>query len=184
MAFRTLNLQTVNRFVLALDRGVTEVTVSNSTTETSLFSTVIPGSTLGDEKCLRGSFFGKLTGRDPGLLGDGFTLRVKLGGTTIFTDVRNTNTSAAPNQTFGFQSEFHIIGTGTVGTQKGFSTVSQGVAASGLAGSGRSSSDAIAINEAINQATAGDLTFEITAQGLVAHADISITFYGIFLELI
>lgn len=186
MAYRTLTTQTVNRYVLAQDRGVTEVSVFNTTTETSLFSTVIPGSTLGDEKCLRGSFFGELGGRDPSVGGDAVTIRIKLGSSTVFSTAFVVTGTSLGNLRFGLQSTFNIVGFGSLNSQKGFMLATVGDARIGLSGTGSKANVEVyqGVNNSIAENSINDLTLELTADPSVAHADIGFKFYGIFLELI
>lgn len=186
MAFRNLGLQTVNRFVLALDRGITEVSVFGTTTETTLFSTLIPGSTLGDEKCLRGTFFGELGGRDPSVGGDLVTIRIKLGSTTVFSIPLLATATTPGNLRFGCESKFHIVGFGSLASQKGFSVTTVGDARVGLTGTASSANVAVyqAIHNAIAENSLNDLTLTITADPSVSNADIGFKFYGIFLELV
>lgn len=80
----------VSTHVLAKD--ATDVTVVNTTTETTVFTTTIPGGTLsttnGIRLILHAEYFNNTgTGR-------GMTTRVKYGGTTVFTRFDSFTTSA------------------------------------------------------------------------------------------
>lgn len=140
--------------------GLTGVAIVSSTTETTLFTTTIPGGTLGTGNAvhfkLNITLFGMTDTKT-------CTLRLKYGGTTVITLVA-TYDGTAGNFTFGNgYIEGYLFANASASAQKGFLQInasSQGntftdASLFAFTGSGNGTSA---------EASAGDLTFALTAQ--------------------
>lgn len=73
---------TVSGLVQALDKSLTEQSVSNTTSETSIYTPTIAANTLVAGKALRLRVTGNLANTSGGAVN--VTVKIKLGGTTIF----------------------------------------------------------------------------------------------------
>lgn len=78
----------------------TDVTVVNTTTETSIYSYSVPAATLDTNRLLRLTIFGDILANSgtPNL-----TVRVKFGGTTIYADATANFSASATRRPFFFQ---------------------------------------------------------------------------------
>ncbi len=86
----------VDAAVKVLTRQVTLQTVTNTVTETAVFTYAVPGGTLGTNKILRLTLNGDFTNNSGGLIT--VTIRVKYGATTIFSSaMTNVNTGGNSN---------------------------------------------------------------------------------------
>ena len=92
----------------------TNVTVSNTTTETDLFSTTVPANSLGTSNGVRLRMFLSLKKASTGA---SFSLRFKYGATTLVThQINDATTFSTPKKGW---VEFVVLATGATGTQEG-----------------------------------------------------------------
>ncbi len=120
---RVLHLETLDPSpvgVNLLDISVAEVTVSNTTTETSIYSFSIPANTLGVDNALDLFLEGTIQNTSGG--GGNIRVRVKYGGTTIFDD--NPSVSNGTNELYVINAR--IFADGAENAQKGALYASRG----------------------------------------------------------
>jgi hypothetical protein len=98
----------VNDLVGVYARSTNEVDVVNTTTETALYSKTITGGHLASDRAARVTIAGDYLGNTGGQ--SQFTLRVKLGGTTVFEDISGLVTDNAARRPFHLVATFQNLG--------------------------------------------------------------------------
>jgi len=100
--------------VAAQDRSTSQTSVTNTTTETTIYSYTVPGGTLGTSNMLRLTIWGQYLNNTGGART--LTIKVKYGATTVADETRATNADAA-NQ--DFKLEAFLMAAGATNSQKG-----------------------------------------------------------------
>ncbi len=96
--------------------GSTTAVIDNSAAETSIFSGTIPAGTLGTSGAVRVVLTGQVL-NDSGS-GQGFTLRVKYGGTTMYADASNATIFGNSATRRAWRMEFTLFSDGTTSSQR------------------------------------------------------------------
>ena len=144
-----------------LARDLSTVTVTNTTTETSIFSFSIPANTLGPNRLLRVNIGGTYLNNSGGIRT--LTIRLKYGATTVASFAR---TITEVNPVAGFIFDLYLCGDDSNSAQKGwfnFATVDDsqdltfGTRAFGIAA----------------EDSTGALTFDVTVQHGFANANLT-----------
>lgn len=123
-------------------RDVSAATLTNSTTETTMFTTTIKGNVLGIHRGVRLVAYGREFNNNTALLE--LVTRIKFGSTTIYTNAPGALGADADN--YIWRIELEIFNTGASNTQVSHGTMFYGAAVSGnvdgtVASSLRASSD-------------------------------------------
>lgn len=103
--------------VRVLSKSYTTTTVSNTTTETTLFTYTVPGGTLGSTKAIRVRGFFAMSFNGTGA-GNNLTLRIKLAGTTLDTNTITPTVAMGATGTDVGQFEVILFATGATNTQE------------------------------------------------------------------
>lgn len=125
--------------VSAFNKSASDVTISNTVTETTLYSVTIPANTLGTAGCVRVSLSGQ--GLNNVGTAQSFAMRIKYGGSAGTSTAITENSSASARY-----SDFvgRVCGNGTTGTQVVVYTWT-------LAGDSSASSGTLAIDSTVDQ---------------------------------
>lgn len=148
---------TLTPSVTVLDRQVTLVTFTNTTTETSMYSFPVPGGSLGTTRAIRLTAFLKFTNNNGG--GQNMNVRVKFGGTTI----AGGNMIVGPSSVNTIKLEVVINAENLTNAQRAVSMLFYAPAAAGTwtslaATSGATSNITLALDSTVPQ------TLQITGQ--------------------
>ena len=154
--------------------GSTTAVIDNSAAETSVFSGTIPGGTLGTSGAVRVILTGQIL-QDSGS-GQGFTLRVKLGSTTMYADASNSTIFGSNANRRTWRMEFTIFADGSASAQRFEGLVGPFTAAAGTtSGIGDLAASvglaAVAIGGTATEDSTADRTFEVTIQLTAANAN-------------
>ncbi len=145
-----------------------ETAVTNTTTETTIFTGSVPANTLSTNKILLGSLWFQW---DSPSVGRAFTIRVKYGGTTLITFASgNQQSNVAPG--YG-RVEFMLRGDGTTSAQEALGqyhfSINAGAGVFGIADQGNAAIDSTAAQNLVitveHGTTDADVTF--TSKGCV-----------------
>ena len=139
----------------AIDRSFSNVAVSNTVTETSLYSYTLPGNAIGTDFCISQTVIGTVTGNNAGVL----TLRAKYGSGVATAVV----TPAAVTDEY-FSTEVILCGDGATNAQQ---LIMRSGAGNAILERGDQST--IAVDSTTSQ------TFEITAQWGTASSALSVS---------
>lgn len=117
-ATKTASQQSIKAYVDGrggkIDVAYANVTVSNTTTETTLYSGTVPANTLGTTGVVRLRMYLSLK---KGSTSSSFSLRFKYGGTTLVThQINDATTFSTAKQGW---VEFVVVATGATNTQEG-----------------------------------------------------------------
>ncbi len=155
--------------------GSTTAVIDNSAAETSIFSGTIPAGTLGTSGAVRVVLTGQVF-NDSGS-GQGYTLRVKYGGTTMYADASNATILGNSATRRTWRMEFTLYSDGTTSSQRVEGLIGPfGAAAAATTGYGD-----LAASASINPVPIGgtsaadstsDQTFDITVQFTAANANL------------
>lgn len=158
-----------------LDKSVTDVTVENTTTETAIFSYTIPADTLGTTNMIRVAMAGRAINNSGA--NRSLTLRVKLGSTTIYDDVRTAITTNS--REMGFRLELELKNNGSTSSQILTGQGLLGAQGTTTNGYGDWGSDEIYSNATLGGTSSEDTTADkdlvVTVQWDGASANASIT---------
>lgn len=152
------------------NRTVTDINISNSTTETTIYTTTIPAGTLGLYRGLRLKMFGTHDNDTGGSVS--YTWNLKLGATTIATTFNTIATDPAN----GWVCEAIILANASLTAQKGMIHAIMLVTKATLDGE-----SAIGIGTAAEN-SATDLTLAVTMTLGTASANATFGFRGAVLE--
>ena len=158
-----------------LDRKTSQTAVSNTTTETAVYSLSVPGNTLGTNRMLR--FTGSGTLDQNNATTDTITWRLKYGAGTI------ASFTWSPGQLSGSSQqhivEFWIQAWGATGSQIGAFFLARGSGFSGNAGvQGVSAVGSVSVDSTLAQ------NLQFTVQFNAASANLTYTLYNGVLVLI
>lgn len=111
--------------VRVLSKSYSNTTVSNTTSETTLFSYTVPGGTLGSTKAIRvrGAFAVSFNATGAG---NNLTLRLKLGGTTLDTNTITPTVAMGTTSTDSGIFDITLFATGATNTQEWMYSFLQG----------------------------------------------------------
>jgi hypothetical protein len=160
--------------------GSTTPQIDNSAAETSVFSGTIPANTLGTAGAVRIDLAG-IVKNDSGA-GQGYTLRIKYGATTLYADASNatflTNSAAAR----AWQMSFLLLSDGTTGTQRVQGSIGPfGAAAAATTGygdiAGANAAQVLTFGGTSSEDSTGALTLDVTIQLTAANASFEWTTY-------
>lgn len=101
--------------IAATVRDLSTVTVTNTTTETSIFSFSVPGGLLGTNRMLRVNILGTYRNSSAGAAN--LTIRLKYGATTVATNFQTSQNS--PTVTTGYEFNLYLVGDDSTTAQKG-----------------------------------------------------------------
>jgi hypothetical protein len=166
--------------VNVLNRDVTQAEVTNTTTETTVYTFSVPGGTLGTNKALRLKLLGDHF-NDDGASRD-LTIRVKFGGTTILS---GTLTVTATSGRLPFIGEVQLVAANSALAQIAsgdFIMGNQGSASGTMAATGftflNGMHNAVAEDSGVNR------TLSVTIQHAAASGNISFRLHTATLELL
>ncbi|MCI0558813.1 MAG: hypothetical protein MN733_09975 [Nitrososphaera sp.] len=93
----SVSVQTSGSIPIVLDREVTDITILNTTTETTIFSHTVPANTMGQNKFLHLIIIGDLLQNSTATNG---TVRIKFGGTIMWQDASGNFSADADRRGF------------------------------------------------------------------------------------
>lgn len=147
-----------------LTRLVTELDIVSSTTETDLLAYTVPASTLGTDKALRVVILADYLNNSGS--GKTFTLKIKYGATTMYSDVSTSFTAAATRR--AVKIEFTLFAKNSVTSQGMVGNMRVGIETAATTGVGDLAADDttmatfIGVNAAENSALGKTLSATIT----------------------
>lgn len=169
--------------VRILDRDVAVATVTNTTTETTVYSFSIVGGTLGSTKALRLTLIGDYL-NDSGSSRD-LTLRVKLGATTVFAGVPTASlTTSATRRPVRLMCEISALNATNAQVAAGSMFVGNNIGVSGTGGVAASGGDLLGVATGIAEDSTGTLAIAVTAQHSFADATTTFRAHTVQLELL
>lgn len=155
--------------------GSTTAVIDNSSAETSIFSGTIPANTLGTSGAVRVILSGQVL-NDSGA-GQGFTLRVKYGATTMYADASNATILGNSATRRTWRMEFTLFSDGTTSSQRVEGLIGPiGAAAATTTGYGDLAATAalfpVPIGGTSAEDSTADKTFDVTIQFTAANASL------------
>lgn len=151
-------------------------TITNSTVETSMYSQSVPGNTLGINQAFRITLVGDFTNTTGSASNDGYTLKVKYGGTTFLTftasSLNNPNNSNVPQMLVAT-----IANKGVTNAQAG-----QGVLYGNVSGQASINGATSPVEGTVD--TTSSQTLQITATLQAANTAITFNCLSVIVELI
>jgi hypothetical protein len=160
--------------VTTLDKDVAVATVTNTTTETTVYSFSVPGGTLGTNDAIRMTLVGSWVNNTGG--GDTVVIRVKYGATTIFSYTYNPT-----NGSYGVNLETFLSALNATGAQVANSRFT---AVQGLTGAGAVPTDILGTHATIAEDSTAAKNLVVTAQLGTATTNLIFSAYVVHTELI
>lgn len=167
-----------------LDRQLTTQLVSNTTTETQVYSFSVLGNTLGTNRALRITIFGDRLNNTGGVQNE--TIRIKFGATTIATATTGGTSASATRAPWKLVCNLFAFN-GATNTQKAFYEYAAGTSpgAGAIAGTDNDSSGGlIGSHLSIAEDDTTAKTLAVTIQLGTASANMNHNVFGVFVELI
>lgn len=162
-----------------LDRLVVPVTVSNTATETSLYTFSVPANTLGTDRMIKFTAIGEFLNNTGG--SEDLQIRAKYGSTTFGDVTRTANGTSASSRAIEIHGTLSAINSTSV--QAGY--ISMDVRNAGTWGGAETSAGARRASGAdLAEVSTGALNFVLTVDFATASANLSFTLKHIQLELI
>jgi len=158
--------------VSVIDRDAASLEIVSSTSETSIYSFSVPANTLRTDRSLRVRIVGSLLNNTGS--GQQFTVRIKLGSTTLYADA----SPAVPTSATRYGFDFNIILTNqeseAIQTLGGFLYMGNQGATTGIGDMGTDETPAhTAIGGSATEDTTTNLTFDVTIQLGASSANLS-----------
>jgi hypothetical protein len=170
--------------VAVLDRESATTDVTNTVTETTIFTFSVPANTLDTTRMLRLTTFGDYLNNNA--TGSSLTWRIKFGGTTVFADAISVSATSATRRPWCLQ--VWLASNNGTSSQSMSGTFLCGTAGGATTGLGNLDDDEIEAvtpffnTASINQTSAQ--TFEVTVQWSAASANLSCRrFYAVLERL-
>jgi len=167
--------------VVVVNRDVTMNEVTNTTTETTVYTFTVPGATLGTTKALRLTLIGDHYNNDGA--DRTLTIRVKYGATTILSGVF-TVTSVGGTNRLAILGEVMLVAANSATAQVAsgdFLASNQGAAGGTMSVSGETIMTGI--NNAVAEDSANALALTVTVQHGVASGNVNFRLHSAVLEL-
>ncbi|MCR4307111.1 MAG: hypothetical protein NUV80_00965 [Candidatus Berkelbacteria bacterium] len=158
-----------------LDIVTTDVVVSNTAVETTLWSKTVPGGTLGTNNGIHVKLFADVYGS----LSESVTFRIKYGATTMLTITEQAANVGSPNITL----DFYLLAAGATNAQKMFNLFMMHRSDGDLAGSNDTPITSSGADTAAEDSTL-DKTLAVTVDFITASASNNITVTAVVAEII
>jgi hypothetical protein len=159
---------------IVLDRAATAVDITNTTSETALYSFTVPANVLGTTRNLHVKIIGDFKNNNG--VSENVTIRIKYGGTTFYDDLVGINNSSLRR---AFIIDINMANQGSASTQFMVGDIQIGTASAPTTGIGEISTAGgaaimpVGTDGTKSVASSSDQTFQVTVQWATGDPDLS-----------
>jgi hypothetical protein len=166
-----------------LDRDVAVATVTNTTTETAVYSFSVPANTLGTDKKLRLALIGDYL-NDSGGSAD-ITFRVKLGATTVLSGTNGNTVATSPTRhPVRLDAGISALNATNAQVAAGLLFFGTNGGVTGALGAPNAFGDSMGVHAGVAEDSTAALTLSVTVQHTVANASITFRCHAVHVELV